>query len=108
MIEEEINIPRGSDEGLLSKLYKVHGKHPNFKRPKGKKGRDCFKVIHYAGAVIYTIHNFLEKDKDRIHQDLTNAVVHSNDPFYAEIFKEHGHGSQARPQNTHDTIRRRL
>ena len=39
--------------------------------------------------MIYTIANFLEKDKDRIHQDLTNAIIHSTDAFYAEIFKEH-------------------
>lgn len=32
MIDEEISVPRGSDEGLLSKIFQKHSTHPNIQR----------------------------------------------------------------------------
>jgi myosin heavy subunit len=71
MIDEEINIPRGSDDGYLAKLLQKHadGKHPNLIRPKAKECKDflkCFGILHYAGPVYYNVANFLEKNKDQV------------------------------------------
>jgi hypothetical protein len=32
MIDEEINVPRGTDDTLLSKIFKAHEKLPNLRR----------------------------------------------------------------------------
>lgn len=32
MIDEEINMPKGTDETLLNKVFKTHGKHENLKK----------------------------------------------------------------------------
>lgn len=32
MIDEEISVPKGSDDTLLNKIFKTHGTHPNVKR----------------------------------------------------------------------------
>lgn len=32
MVDEEIVVPRGSDESLLNKLMQKHAKHPSFDR----------------------------------------------------------------------------
>jgi hypothetical protein len=32
MIDEEISVPRGSDEGLLSKIFQKYSSHPNIQR----------------------------------------------------------------------------
>lgn len=36
MCDEEINVPKGSDDGFLQKVLKTHadGRHPNMLRPK--------------------------------------------------------------------------
>ena len=73
MIDEEINVPRGSDDGLLGKLLKNHEKHENMVRPKSKACKDslkCFGITHYAGTVYYNINNFLDKNKDQLHPDI--------------------------------------
>lgn len=51
MCDEEINVPKGSDEGMLSKILKTHadGKHANMIRPKVKDCQDfqrSFGILH--------------------------------------------------------------
>ena len=48
MIDEENNVPKGSDDSLLQKLIGTHAKNRFFKRG---KARDTFIVNHYAGGV---------------------------------------------------------
>ena len=67
MVDEEINVPRGSDEGFLQKVLTKYadGKHPNLLRPNVKDVKDFLKnfgIVHYAGPVFYNVANFLEKD----------------------------------------------
>lgn len=83
MADEEINVPKGSDHGLLAKIYQRHGdgKHPNLARPKAKDVIDHlnnFGIIHYAGVVYYNSENFLEKNKDTLHSDIIEVLQQSN------------------------------
>ncbi|KAH8048116.1 hypothetical protein JL722_12716 [Aureococcus anophagefferens] len=52
MLDEECVVPRGSDGGYLSKLFKAHEKHANFERckPKEAQARTSFAVIHYGAT----------------------------------------------------------
>jgi len=70
MIDEEINVPKGSDETMLKKVLAKHAKHTNFAAPKPKdlNANLVFIVIHYAGAVPYNVSGFLEKNKDALHE----------------------------------------
>lgn len=81
MIDEEINVPRGTDETLLNKILKTYAGSPLVKRfliryislisfrakPSGKDKNflSSFVVTHYAGDVVYNIVGFLEKNKVR-------------------------------------------
>lgn len=92
MTDEEINVPRGSDEGLLKKILANHvdkGKHPNCIRPGAKQCKDFlmnFGILHYAGPVFYNVTNFLEKNKDILHQDIIDVLQASNVKMISDFF----------------------
>lgn len=91
MADEEINVPRGSDDGLLQKIFQKHGdgKHPNLIRPKAKDVKDFLKnfgVLHYAGPVFYNVTSFLEKNKDQLHTDIINVLQASSSPLVHKFF----------------------
>ena len=89
MIDEEINVPKGSDLGFLSKVIKQHASHSNFGKPKPKDldSDKVFIVYHYAGKVNYNVTNFLEKNKDALHEDITEVVANSSSSFIAGLMK---------------------
>ena len=89
MIDEEINVPRGSDDGLLQKILTKHAKHPNCVRPKPRECKDALKnfgVAHYAGIVFYNVTNFLEKNKDQLHTDIVSVLSKSTLPLVTGFF----------------------
>jgi len=91
MIDEEINVPRGSDEGFLQKVLTkfADGKHPNCLRPNVRDVKDFLKnfgVLHYAGPVFYNVTNFLEKNKDQLHADIVGLLRESSSPYIKKMF----------------------
>ena len=74
--------PRGSDVGFLNKCKNNFKDHPkfstNFKKP------TTFCVHHYAGKVTYEIDTFLEKNKDRMFDDLAALMKDSSNRLLAE------------------------
>ena len=90
MCDEEISVPRGSDEGFLSKAIKAHSGHESFSKPKpsAKDSRLCFIVHHYAGEVSYNCTKFLEKDKDQLHPDMCGVLKNSELPFLQNLFAD--------------------
>lgn len=91
MTDEEINVPRGSDEGLLQKVLAKHadGKHPNMLRPKARDCKDFLKnfgILHYAGPVYYNVTNFLEKNKDQLHIDIIQVLQASDSELIRNFF----------------------
>ena len=91
MVDEEINVPRGTDEGFLQKLLNKYadGKHPNLQRPNVKDVKDFLKnfgIVHYAGPVFYNVTNFLEKNKDQLHIDIVSLLRDSTSIFLKKMF----------------------
>lgn len=91
MVDEEINVPRGTDEGFLQKLLNKYadGKHPNLLRPNVKDVKDFLKnfgIVHYAGPVFYNVANFLEKNKDQLHVDIVSLLRDSTSMFLKKMF----------------------
>ena len=82
-LDNEINVPRGSNEGFLSKILKEHKTHESFKKPKKKK--NCFTIVHYAGPVTYNVAGWLDKTKDMLHPDIVDMVKSSTDGLIAML-----------------------
>lgn len=92
MCDEEISVPKGSDEGMLQKIYQKHadGKHPNCIRPKPKdcvNSMKCFGVQHYAGPVFYDVSGFLDKNRDQVHADILGGLRTSNNALVQALFE---------------------
>ncbi|KAJ3207354.1 cytochrome c oxidase subunit 1 [Entophlyctis luteolus] len=83
LLDEELKVPKGSEEAWLLKLEKRHEKQKHFFKPKTKN--NIFGVKHYAGDVLYTIDGFLEKNKDALQDELYSLISSSSVPFIASI-----------------------
>ncbi|KAJ3028810.1 UNVERIFIED_CONTAM: cytochrome c oxidase subunit 1 [Siphonaria sp. JEL0065] len=82
-LDEEVKLPKGSEESWMIKLEKTHDKHKHFTKPKLKN--NVFGIKHYAGDVLYTVDGFLEKNKDALQDELYDLISNSSYPFIASI-----------------------
>jgi len=95
------------DQQLLAMLERTHGhgKTSSFKEKKRRTKQDKgeFEIIHFAGSVTYQIEGFIEKNKDTIHEDITQACGrYSSSQFLNGLFSEMLNG--ARPKRKRNTI----
>ena len=92
MIDEEIHVPKGSDDGFLHKAISAYDKkHKSFVKPTSKNWRKdqqrcAFGIHHYAGEVFYNVEHFLEKNKDELHADVTAVLQGSENALIKELF----------------------
>eukprot|EP00002_Diphylleia_rotans_P018356 TRINITY_DN3556_c0_g6_i1.p1 TRINITY_DN3556_c0_g6~~TRINITY_DN3556_c0_g6_i1.p1 ORF type:complete len:1192 (-),score=267.72 TRINITY_DN3556_c0_g6_i1:190-3765(-) len=83
LLNEECLVPKGSDASLLTKYQAILSANKYFQ--KEKVGNESFSVFHFAGKVIYSVANFLEKNKDTLVPDLVTAMSSSNDVFIRDL-----------------------
>mmetsp|Transcript_15930 Transcript_15930/g.18606 ORF Transcript_15930/g.18606 Transcript_15930/m.18606 type:complete len:1766 (-) Transcript_15930:467-5764(-) len=90
VLNEENKLPKGSDTGFLSKVLKNENnalKAPTAKELRDPKNQLVFIVTHYAGPVRYTVTDFLDKNKDRLFDDLAAVGASSKSKFVSSLFK---------------------
>ena len=101
-LDNEINVPRGSNEGFLAKILKEHKKHESFKVPKKKK--NCFTIVHYAGPVTYNVKGWMDKTKDMLHPDLVHMVETSSDSLVKILGAPISTGGKKKKKKGADTL----
>ncbi|KNC46294.1 uncharacterized protein AMSG_02747 [Thecamonas trahens ATCC 50062] len=85
VLDEEVLAPSGSDARFVDKLLTKHeGKSERFGR--ALSVASGFTVHHYAGAVAYDATGFVEKNKDRLEDDLLTLVTASTSDFLKSLF----------------------
>lgn len=94
MDEACLTVGKVTDETLLEAMDKKLAHHPHYTsrqlKPMDKelKHKTNFRITHYAGDVIYTIHGFLEKNKDTLYQDFKRLLFHSKDQNLSDMWPE--------------------
>lgn len=83
-----------TDGQFLGALAKKMSKHEHFTCRELKQsdktmetGRD-FKIVHYAGEVIYRVEGFIDKNKDLLFQDFKRLLYNSSNAWIAGMFPD--------------------
>eukprot|EP00039_Didymoeca_costata_P008037 m.107235 g.107235 ORF g.107235 m.107235 type:complete len:1313 (+) comp13919_c0_seq1:97-4035(+) len=88
---------RTTDELFLEQLNedsKIMGhKHFETRRKRGfETDRDMrfddFRLVHYAGAVVYDVNGFIKKNKDTLYVDISRFLYSCNVSILRELFKD--------------------
>ncbi|KAL4094393.1 hypothetical protein PRIC1_010054 [Phytophthora ramorum] len=74
-----------TDKQLLTIYHGNHlEKHSSYAKPRFEC--DEFIIRHYAGDVIYDIHDFIAKNTDNLHEDLLDLLRRSSQPLLQTMF----------------------
>jgi len=87
ILNEETRFPKATDLTFTQKCTAALSSHKSkaFKGPRSDRDTK-FTVTHYAGQVEYCTDDFLEKNRDKLSDDITEVLVASGDALLAKLF----------------------
>ena len=87
LLDEECMLPRSNDQNFLGRLLKTHTMSSMISQEKLDL-KNTFRIQHFAGSVMYTVDNFVERNKDKLSLDMISLMSQSTNPLLGEIFKD--------------------
>ncbi|KFG37005.1 myosin G, partial [Toxoplasma gondii GAB2-2007-GAL-DOM2] len=102
-LDEEVFVPRGSDQGFLNKLNKAQTNHKRYIENK-IKGSMAFGIQHYAGDVTYTVTGWLVKDQNAPPQEARDCLLTSENPVVKAIMETASSDTQRRGPGGKSTV----
>jgi len=87
LLDEECWFPKATDKSFIDKLNTSHSVHPKFCKSEFRDKAD-FSVVHYAGRVDYSGHQWLMKNMDPLNENIVSLLQASQDPFVVQIWKD--------------------
>jgi len=101
MLDECCLITESTDLTFLEKCNKNFNAHAHYESYAKTKDRNIndrsFRLKHYAGDVTYNVTGFLDKNKDTLFIDLSNAMMTSKNNLILELFPAPDLNSKKRP-----------
>jgi len=95
LLDEELRMPQKSDKNFLQKCILSHEKNSDNRFKKPIKIADAFTVNHYAGEVTYNVDGFLDKNADKMYDDLIAVMTASKSSFVLRLMQDAGKDSKA-------------
>jgi len=87
-LDDQCNFPRSTDTTFLNTIIKeYHGKKPDFLVNKAKQMEE-FIINHYAAQVDYNVNMWLDKNRDRLKEDLLELTRKSTSKFISTLIPE--------------------
>jgi len=87
LLDEECLFPKASDATFIEKLNNAHSVHPKYCKSEFRTKAD-FAIIHYAGRVDYSGHQWLMKNMDPLNDHVVSLLQASQDPYIVQIWKD--------------------
>ncbi|KAL8625048.1 hypothetical protein ACOMHN_012057 [Nucella lapillus] len=87
LLDEESMFPKASDDTLATKLHNYPGKKYESVYKTPRYGGTTFTVVHYAGAVQYSLGGVLEKNRDTLRNALAFVMRSSESLLVKELFQ---------------------
>lgn len=85
-LDEDCVMPKATDKSFTEKLHSLWDrKTPKYRASRLNQG---FVLTHYAAEVEYTTHDWLEKNKDPMNDNITRLLAASDDPHVANLFAD--------------------
>ncbi|KAM3960478.1 LOW QUALITY PROTEIN: unconventional myosin 81F [Aphomia sociella] len=85
LLSEQCHMPKGSDSAYLTNIQGEFGEHQSFVKGSRRKWEEEFGVQHYAGAVTYSVHGFVDKNRDTQQDAFIDHLSRSANPFVREL-----------------------
>ncbi|KAM6899108.1 unconventional myosin-XVB [Lycodopsis pacificus] len=86
ILDDQTCLPQATDHTFLQKCHYHHGNSPYYAKPKNPL--PVFTVYHYAGAVTYQVHNFLNKNHDQFRPEVVELFARSRLKMVSELFRK--------------------
>ncbi|KAK5895560.1 hypothetical protein CgunFtcFv8_009244 [Champsocephalus gunnari] len=86
ILDDQTCLPQATDHTFLQKCHYHHGNSPYYAKPKNPL--PVFTVYHYAGAVTYQVHNFLNKNHDQFRTEVVELFARSRLKTVSELFRK--------------------
>ncbi|KAI3385801.1 hypothetical protein SNEBB_000842 [Seison nebaliae] len=96
LLDEESKLPACRPDHFTSEVHLRNRGHFRIDFPRksrlkcyrGLRDDEGFLIRHFAGAVVYQTHQFIEKNNDALHQSLLSLIQKSNDDFIQKLFND--------------------
>ncbi|XP_051958632.1 unconventional myosin-XV-like [Xyrauchen texanus] len=86
ILDDQTCLPQATDHTFLQKCHYHHGNSPYYTKP--KIPLPVFTIYHYAGAVTYQVHNFLNKNHDQFRPEVLELFARSRLQMVSGIFRK--------------------
>ncbi|KAJ9284106.1 hypothetical protein DTO021C3_8295 [Paecilomyces variotii] len=92
-LDEDCVMPKATDKSFTEKLHSLWDrKSPKYRASRLNQG---FVLTHYAAEVEYSTHDWLEKNKDPLNDNITRLLASSSDKHVANLFNDCGDGDES-------------
>ncbi|XP_052467709.1 unconventional myosin-XVB-like [Carassius gibelio] len=86
ILDDQTSLPQATDHTFLQKCHYHHGNSPYYTKP--KIPLPVFTIYHYAGAVTYQVHNFLNKNHDQFRPEVLELFARSRLQMVSGLFRK--------------------
>jgi myosin heavy subunit len=90
VLNEQLRLPKTSDEKFATALYQKCGSHPFFRATKTEIGKSEFTILHYACPVTYQAAGFLDKNRTESPKELYDALKNSSSILMNSLYQASG------------------
>lgn len=101
-LDDLCKLPKTNDKSLVENFNKEFSRHPYYGC--SKSDDLSFVINHYAGKVIYTAENLLEKNRDSLPLAALELFKTSKNKLLSDIFKDYKENCKLSEWNSHTVI----